>query len=210
MVGLADANEVGLVVKGTQAGLARGWTYVGANVFQSDRAAETVGVAALEASAAPGSELTYTLVPAGSEARIGIDRDEDGHLDRDELDLGSDPADAASVPGACAQPAPFAPADLAAVLATRTSVALEWTDLAASEDGYRVERAAADPGAPFTLVATLPADSVSFTDDGLPCDTRFRYRVQAFNCAGASGVACVPVRTRPCVYLEARPRVPLR
>ncbi len=29
---------------------------------------------------------------------MGIDRDEDGHFDRDELDAGSDPADAASVP----------------------------------------------------------------------------------------------------------------
>ena len=31
--------------------------------------------------------------------RLGLDRDGDGFLDRDELDAGSDPADAASTPG---------------------------------------------------------------------------------------------------------------
>ena len=51
------------------------------------------------ASAAPGSELTYTVVPVGTGTRYGVDRDEDGHLDRDELDAGSDPADPDSTPG---------------------------------------------------------------------------------------------------------------
>jgi hypothetical protein len=38
-------------------------------------------------------------VPEGSETRLGIDRDEDGVLDHDEVLACSDPADAASVPG---------------------------------------------------------------------------------------------------------------
>ena len=37
-------------------------------------------------------------VPPGSGERLGVDRDQDGVLDRDELDVGSDPADAASGP----------------------------------------------------------------------------------------------------------------
>jgi hypothetical protein len=41
-----------------------------------------------------GGELTYTCTPPGSGARIGIDRDEDGILDGDEEDAGSDSADA--------------------------------------------------------------------------------------------------------------------
>ena len=37
-------------------------------------------------------------MPPGSGARIGIDRDDDGFLDRDELDAGSDPEDETSLP----------------------------------------------------------------------------------------------------------------
>ncbi|MBI4717252.1 MAG: hypothetical protein HY763_05570 [Planctomycetes bacterium] len=98
---LADSNAVGLVVKGVQAGIPRGYSYLGAGQFQSDRQAETVSAATLRAGAAPGSELTYTVVPKGSETRIGIDRDVDGFFDRDELDGCSDPADPASVPPQC-------------------------------------------------------------------------------------------------------------
>jgi len=48
--------------------------------------------------AGPGAELTFTAVPSGSEVRIGVDRDEDGFFDRDELDAGSNPADPVSTP----------------------------------------------------------------------------------------------------------------
>ncbi|MFO0972612.1 MAG: hypothetical protein U1A27_04105 [Phycisphaerae bacterium] len=99
MIARANGNTVGLIVKGRLAGLARGWRYNGGNVFQSDRAAETITAAALQAAAAPGSELTYTIVPKGSETRLGIDRDLDGFFDRDELDACSNPADAAVIPG---------------------------------------------------------------------------------------------------------------
>jgi hypothetical protein len=95
---LADAGRVGLVVKGSQAGLARGYTYVGNGTFQSDRAGETVSGALLAQSASPGGELTYTVVPKPAERRIGIDQDDDTFLDRDELDAGFDPADPESHP----------------------------------------------------------------------------------------------------------------
>ena len=120
---LDQPGQAGLVVKGRVGGIQRGYALVGGS-FQSDRAAETLSPAALLALSGPGSELTYTLVPAGTERRIGIDRDRDGHLDRDELDAGADPADPASFPGLCV--ADLAPAggdgrvdgaDLAFVLA---------------------------------------------------------------------------------------------
>src|SRR5262249_1664856 len=47
----------------------------------------------------PGQEVTYTCVPPGSGERIGIDRDEDGFFDQDEVLGGSDPADPVSIPG---------------------------------------------------------------------------------------------------------------
>ncbi|MHC4846547.1 MAG: hypothetical protein ACYTCU_10360, partial [Planctomycetota bacterium] len=95
----ADADRVGVVVKGHLGGIGRGYAYVGGNTFQSDRQAESLGKAALLAAASPGGELTFTVVPEGSETRIGIDRDRDGVLDRDELDGCADPADPDSVPG---------------------------------------------------------------------------------------------------------------
>src|SRR4029079_9652003 len=64
-----------------------------------DRAGETISVDDLPALAQPGRELTYTIVPRGTGLRIGIDRDADGFFDRTELELGSDPASADSVPG---------------------------------------------------------------------------------------------------------------
>lgn len=100
LVALADVGVVGLVAKGKQAGLARGYRYEGAGQFQSDRASETLARAALLAQAGPGSELTFTVVPAGAETRIGLDRDSDRVYDRDELDLGGDPSDPANTPRA--------------------------------------------------------------------------------------------------------------
>lgn len=98
LINLANANQVGLVVKGRQGGVQRGWQYVGANTFQSDRGTESTSAAALLASASLGGELTYTAVPTGTQRRIGIDRDADGFLDRDELDVNADPANPASTP----------------------------------------------------------------------------------------------------------------
>ncbi len=97
---IADAGQVGLVVKGRVGKLPRGYSYIG-GAFQSDRSTETLTPAALLALAGAGSELTYTLVPLGSTVRIGIDRDIDGFYDRDEVDAGSDPADPSSVPNQC-------------------------------------------------------------------------------------------------------------
>src|SRR4029450_1802710 len=53
-----------------------------------------------------GNTVTYTCVPPGSGMRAGVDRDEDGFLDRDELDAGRDPADPTSFPGSEAVLAP--------------------------------------------------------------------------------------------------------
>jgi hypothetical protein len=109
MIAQANTKKVGLVVHGVQAGIPRGYVYVATDLFQSDRSAEMVSAAALQASAVPGSELTYTVVPRGTATRIGIDRDLDGCLDRDELDGGSDPADPSS--RACGPGATFCAGD---------------------------------------------------------------------------------------------------
>jgi hypothetical protein len=100
MTSMATANKVGLVMKGIRGGLVRGATFTGGTNWQTDRASETLTTAQLTSGAAVGSEITFTVVPEGSEVRLGTDRDLDGWRDRDELDIGSDPADPASFPGA--------------------------------------------------------------------------------------------------------------
>jgi DNA-binding beta-propeller fold protein YncE len=94
-----DALECEVVVKGTIDGEARGGYRLPDGTFQLDRAGDVRTDPDLRALAAtPGQGLTYTCVPPGSGLRIGVDRDEDGVFDRDELDVGSDPANAARLP----------------------------------------------------------------------------------------------------------------
>jgi DNA-binding beta-propeller fold protein YncE len=99
--GRDTAGDCDLIAKGTLAGEARGWVRLASGDFQSDRQLEApFADAALRAVAGTiGQEITFTCVPLGAGERNGIDRDEDGYLDRDELDAGSDPANPASFPG---------------------------------------------------------------------------------------------------------------
>ena len=109
LVDQPDARECDLVVKAVVGGEARGYLLNPVSgQFQSDRAAEpALTDAALRAFAdTPGQTLTYTCVPPGSGVRVGIDRDEDGFLDRDEIDAGSDPADPLSTPAGTPTPTP--------------------------------------------------------------------------------------------------------
>ena len=92
MVALANSStsRVDLVVKGLKDGLSRGWFFDRTSAkFLSDLQSETFTPIALRAFASVNSEQTYTLVPRGTGKRIGIDRDADGYLDRDEIDFGS-------------------------------------------------------------------------------------------------------------------------
>jgi len=92
--------ECDLIVKAVVAGAARGWVRTSSGLFRSDRASEPLladrDLRAL--ASVRGQDLTYTAVPPGSGARLGIDRDGDGFYDADETDARSDPANAASTP----------------------------------------------------------------------------------------------------------------
>ncbi len=81
---LAEGGDVGLIVKGRRSGESRGFVYVGGGLFAADRASESTVTADALRAGGPGSELTWTLVPAGSQVRLGIDRDADGIPDGDD------------------------------------------------------------------------------------------------------------------------------
>jgi DNA-binding beta-propeller fold protein YncE len=100
LIARADAGDCDLVAKGTFGGRRVGLLYAGHGRFVTDRRAlPPVPEATLRSvGLLPRHEVTYTCVPPGSGRRIGIDRDEDGFLDGDEADAGSDPADPRDVP----------------------------------------------------------------------------------------------------------------
>ena len=93
-------SECDLIAKGMVNGEQRGWVMLSDGRFISDRAAEgTVGLIELaQLALTPGQEMTFTCAPPNSGFRMGVDRDEDGVFDRDEIDSGGDPADSGSVP----------------------------------------------------------------------------------------------------------------
>ena len=98
LVDFANDGHIGLVVKGRIGEQRRGWVWMAGMTFQSDRENEQFDLNELLTLATDGNELTFTAVPFQSAARIGVDRDEDGFFDRDELDACSNPADPSSTP----------------------------------------------------------------------------------------------------------------
>lgn len=94
----ADLSRVGLVARAFVDGVVRGAAYIPGGAFQTDRAAEQLSFAAILALATPSDPVTLTVVPFGTQVRVGIDRDLDGAFDRDELDAGSNPANPNSLP----------------------------------------------------------------------------------------------------------------
>ncbi|MDB5355722.1 MAG: hypothetical protein JWN24_2175 [Phycisphaerales bacterium] len=84
---------------------------------------------------------------------------------------------------------PNAPSGLGAIPSSATSVFLSWTNNAANQTGYHLDRAT-DAGFTQNLITeTLPASPASFTDvtTGLAPGGTYYYRLRAFNAAGDSG-----------------------
>ena len=149
----AEAGRVGLVAHGLLGGERRGavlvpYSGVAGGLVQLDRAGEQMDGTTLLSFAAPGAEWTLTAVPFGSERRLGIDRDQDGALDGDERDAGSDPADPASLPSigqAVCSPAVANSTGAPAALTAAGSPVVE-------TNGVVLNGANLPPGAPSLLV----------------------------------------------------------
>jgi N-acetylmuramoyl-L-alanine amidase len=83
--------------------------------------------------------------------------------------------------------APAAPTALVAG-GVAGGVVLGWRDRSDNEAGFRIERRAAT-GTTWALVATAPANTVSFKDATAPAGVAQVYRVTAVNARGVSGVS---------------------
>jgi hypothetical protein len=84
---------------------------------------------------------------------------------------------------------PAAPSGLTATAKSASRIDLNWTDGAANEDGFRIERCRAVTCADddFAQIAQTGPNTTTYSDTGLYTLTAYRYRVRAFNGAGNSG-----------------------
>ena len=101
---------------------------------------------------------------------------------------------------------PVSPAGLTAAAASPTRINLSWTDNAANETGFRVERSTA-AGGPWTLIATVAGNVTSYASAGLNPSTIYYFRVCAANGAGNSAYASANATT-PAVPDTTRPATP--
>jgi len=79
---------------------------------------------------------------------------------------------------------PNAPSSLTATaLSAGKGVNLAWKDNSNNEGGFQIER---KTGSTWQVLATVPANTKSFTDASAARRTTYTYRVLAFNAAGGS------------------------
>jgi len=97
-IGLANTNTVGLIAHGRVNGRDRGYVYTGSGIMQADRHGELIAADSLRTGASLGNEITFTIVPAGTQVRMGIDRDADGAYDFEEIVGCGDAANPAILP----------------------------------------------------------------------------------------------------------------
>lgn len=91
---------------------------------------------------------------------------------------------------------PNAPENLRATVLSQAEIRLDWTDTANNEIGFSIERSL--DGLTFVEIATVGADTTTYTDTGLAPNTTFFYRVRAFNISGFSAYTnTVEVTTAP-------------
>ncbi len=79
---------------------------------------------------------------------------------------------------------PGTPSNVTATATSPSSVHLTWNDNTIGEDGFRIERST--DGARYTVAGETAADVTEFDDTGIPDNTRFYYRVSAFDRSGAT------------------------
>ncbi|MBA3869349.1 MAG: DUF11 domain-containing protein, partial [Anaerolineae bacterium] len=71
------------------------------------------------------------------------------------------------------------PTSLTTTLATGNQIKLSWIDNSSSETTFKVERALNNSGI-WTEIASLPSNTVSYTDSTTNCATTYTYQVRAF------------------------------
>jgi len=85
------------------------------------------------------------------------------------------------------QTVPAAPSNLVATAVSTSQINLSWTDNANNEQGFKIERCQGNSCTNFVQIAQVAvANTTSYSDTGLASNTRYRYRVRAYNSVGNS------------------------
>lgn len=90
---------------------------------------------------------------------------------------------------------PQSPGNLAASAMSSSQIQLTWTDYAANESQFQVERS--PTGLSFSTIGSVAANVNTLTDSGLAAGSSYWYRVRAVNAAGASGYSNVAGASTP-------------
>jgi len=84
------------------------------------------------------------------------------------------------------QGAPAAPGNLAATTISSSQINIMWADNSGNEAGFKIERKTPQSGGTFAEIATAGANVTNFSSTGLNANTKYFYRVRAYNNGGHS------------------------
>lgn len=87
-----------------------------------------------------------------------------------------------SLPGS----APVPPTQLTATAISYNRIDLTWTDNSSNETGFQLYRSINNAG-PYAVVATIPSNTTSYSDQAVDPSTKYYYRIQAIGAYGESG-----------------------
>ncbi len=111
----ANQSHMDLIAHGTIGAELRGYNFIEVG-FHGDRLGDIKTSTQLLSLLVGNATITFLAVPLGEGVRMGNDRDLDGVFDRDEIDLGGDPADPNNTPTLPTATDPFAnPANVSRV-----------------------------------------------------------------------------------------------
>ncbi len=92
---------------------------------------------------------------------------------------------------------PDAPTILEATVSSSSQIDLTWVDNAYNESGFEIEWSPDEAFVPFIHIATVPANTTSYSHSGLAPESQNCYQVQAINILGPSDYTDVECATTP-------------
>jgi hypothetical protein len=97
---------------------------------------------------------------------------------------------------------PAAPGNLTAAATGCNTVILNWADNSGNETNFDLRRSTSQSGT-YSTIATLPANTTTYTNTGLTKGRKYYYKVRAINSAGNSSYSNTASATASCTTLKS-------